>query len=251
MSLGPLFTIILPTRNAAHQISGALESLAVQTERAFEVLVVDGASGDDTLARVDAVRPRLPAVQVLHLPARGVYNAVNRAVTLAQGQWLHVLGADDRLHAPDTLARLRAALEGQSAALVYGDVRVMGPNAMVASGARYGGPFTLARLLGQNICQQAILYRRDLLARCGPFNEAYPLWADWDLAQRVFLSEPTRWLDIVVADYAATGISSAALDQRFIQDQSRRMRALWLRQPLGARLPLAWLKHRYWVWRSG
>ena len=132
-------------------------------------------------------------------PDQGIYDAMNHGVSLARGAWLLFLGADDVLYEADTLAYVAAFIrEHQPSDLVYGDVILR------SSSTRYAGVFDLDRLLfEQNICHQAIFYRRQLFSAIGPFNLRYPVWADWDFNIRCF-SNPalvTRYMDIVVANF--------------------------------------------------
>lgn len=209
----PLISVVLPTYNSAALVDQALQSLAGQTWRDFEVVVSDGGSQDNTLDRVRTFTLRLPALTVLSRPDRGVYDAINLGIQAARGQWCLVLGSDDRLHAADTLARIAECLLATDAPMVYGDVRMMAVNGhRVPPGGRYAGAMPLPRLLRANICQQAIFYRRTLFEALGGFELDYPVLADWEFNLRVAFRFPTEWVDIVITDYAATGLSAQRAD---------------------------------------
>lgn len=209
----PLVSVVIPTLRSALLLPGALESLAVQRWRGFEVLISDGASDDGTVAVAASWAKRLPALRIESRPDSGTYDAINRGVAMARGQWVLVLGSDDRVHGPDTLACAADALRASTAEVVYGDVRMMHAGAGgVPAGARYAGPMPLERLLRSNICQQSIFYRRRLLARLGGFDLRYRVWADWALNLRAAFEQPMQWIDLVVADYAATGLSATRSD---------------------------------------
>ncbi|WP_295641740.1 glycosyltransferase family 2 protein [uncultured Methylibium sp.] len=254
---GPLVSIVMPTMNSAAVLAGALESLAVQRFRDFEVLVCDGLSRDATLEVAESFRPRLPALAIESRRDSGVYDAINHGVRRARGRWFLVLGSDDRLHADETLARAAEALTGErEAAIVYGDVRAMADGPVGAAGSRYTGALTPAGLLGRNLCQQAVFYRRELFDQLGGFDLRYRLYADWDFNLRAALAHPMRWIDLVVADYAATGMSASAQDELFLAELPERVRRELHRQagrratwPLQARL-LSWAnryrKHGDW-----
>ncbi len=232
-----LLTVVVPTFRSAGLITGALASLAAQTWRDFEVIVSDGASDDGTPDVARGFAAQLPAMTVDSRPDGGVYDAINRAVVQARGQWVLVLGSDDRLHAPDTLARLAPHLQQATADLVFGDVRMMGANQCgVAPGARYAGPVDVARLLRTNICQQAICYRRALLQTLGGFDTRYRLHADWALNLRAALRGPLQWVDIVVADYAATGMTATAGDPVYAAEAPLLLRDELLQRPQDRRL---------------
>jgi glycosyltransferase involved in cell wall biosynthesis len=235
-----LISLVLPTFRCAALLEGALASIVAQDFRDHEVIVSDGDSPDDTLAVVRRHAPALPRLRIDSRPDAGVYDAINRGVALATGAWFLVLGADDRLHAADTLQRAAAVLRAAppSVEVVHGDVRMMGPNLTgTPVGGRYAGPVDFARLQRANICQQAVFYRRGLFDALGGFDAAYPLHADWDFHFRAAQRAPFQWVDLVVADYAATGMSGTRHDEAFHAGRPARLReallthrdAAWLR----------------------
>lgn len=220
---GPLVSIVIPTWNSAAVLADALQSLADQTWRDFEVVLSDGASNDGTVAIARGFADRLPALHIDTRKDSGVYDAINRGVHLARGAWFLILGSDDRIHAADTLAQVATHLaHDDPAQVIYGDVLVQdGPD----RGQRYAGPMPLKKLFARNICQQSIFYRRGLFDVLGGFDARYKLYADWDFNLRAAFIAPTRWIDVVVTDYAATGMSSGATDETYLREQPGLIRA--------------------------
>ena len=198
-----MFSIIVPTFNAAATLPACLESMVSQTCRDFELVLVDGGSKDGTLEIADRFAATFGTRVVVHSgPDQGPYDAMNRGVGMSTGSWLVFLGADDTLYEADTLARVAAFIgDHQPSDLVYGDV------IMRSTGARHAGAFDLDRLLFEtNMCHQSIFYRRELFAGIGPYNLRYRIWADWDFNIRCF-SNPAlvaRYMDIVIAEYNRT-----------------------------------------------
>ena len=91
----PTFSIITVTFNCAPVLAGCMDSVLRQTWKDFEYIVIDGGSTDGTL---DIIRAR--ADRLAHWrsePDRGIYDAINKAIDVARGRWIYVLGADDRL----------------------------------------------------------------------------------------------------------------------------------------------------------
>jgi len=210
----PLFSIIIPTFNVAATLPACLDSIAKQTCHDFELVLVDGGSTDGTPDIAQSYSPSLGGRLVIHCGAdRGPYDAMNHGVELVSGTWVLFLGADDTLYEADTLARVAAFIDAhQPCDLVYGDVILR------SNSSRYSGVFDLDRLLfEENICHQAIFYRRELFAGIGPYNLRYRVWADWDFNIRCF-SNPAlviRYMDIVVADYNDMGGLSKREDDEF------------------------------------
>jgi glycosyltransferase involved in cell wall biosynthesis len=203
----PTFSVIVPTFNAGTTLRACLDGLVAQTSSDFEVVLVDGASADQTVEIAKSYTSVLGQRLVLHSgPDQGPYDAMNRGVSMATGQWVLFLGADDTLRDAETLAQVADFIGAhEHSDIVYGDVMRR------STSTRHAGEFDLDRLLFEtNICHQAIFYRRELFAGIGPYNLRYPVWADWDFNIRCF-SNPalvTRYMDIVVANYNdLTGLS--------------------------------------------
>lgn len=230
---GPLLSLVVPTMNSQALLGAALQSIAGQTWRGFEVIVSDGASSDGTVALARSFADRVPALRIDSRPDRGVYDAINRGVALSHGEWFLVLGSDDQLHAPDTLERVAAHLQAAGDALmVYGDVRMMAANQTgVPAGGRFAGPMPLQRWFVANVCQQAIFYRRTLFDTLGGFELRYRLYADWAFNLRAAFIAPPRWIDVIVSDYAATGMSASASDAVFIAEMPELIRSEFARRP--------------------
>ena len=242
-SLQPLFSIVVPMLNVAPVVEACLASIARQSFGDLEVVVVDGGSNDQTLDVVAGFKPSLgDRLSVRTERDVGVYDAMNRGVARARGEWLLFLGADDCLHGDDALAQVAAFIrENLGSHLVYGDVILR------STAVRYGGVFDLDTLLFErNICHQSIFYRHEVFANLGPYSLRYPIWADWDFNIRCF-SNPAlvaRHMDVVVADYNdAGGLSlkeDAELQKRlpvFILNETRRKWARRARTVLHYLLP--------------
>ncbi len=203
----PTFSIIIPAIRVEADIAGCLESIRRQTCTDYEVLVMDGGSTDRTVELVSNQAGEFGGRLFLRSEKDdGVYDAMNKGIRLARGEWLYFLGADDVLHDPQVLEKVAAFIVSQPGShLVYGDVILR------SSSRRYDGPFDLAKLLlEKNICHQAIFYRRTVFEKIGNYNLRYRIWADWDLNLRCFQHPAfiNRHLDFVVADYNdLTGIS--------------------------------------------
>lgn len=209
----PRISIIVPTFNAASLIGRCLDNLVRQSRLPDEVLVLDGGSTDGTGEVVQARASALPSLRWLSGPDRGIYDAMNKGVALATGDWVFFLGADDQLHDAEVLQRIAAHLDDGSD-FVHGDV------VRVSKQRIEGGPFDHDRLCIQNICHQAIFYRRRLLERVGPYNLDYHIYADWDLNLRCFAAGcRPRHVPIVVSLYDGGGFSATRTDHRFLADK--------------------------------
>jgi glycosyltransferase involved in cell wall biosynthesis len=171
----PLISIILVCRNPGPPLAAALDSVWSQTGADVEIIVIDGASTDGTPAWLEARRGQLGSY--VSEPDRGVYDAMNKGIVLARGEWILFLGADDRLVggafskiAPE-LARTSAAVVGGEAA--YDDGRLY-PLRNPAEGIR------------RNFAHhQATFYRRGLFTDHGDFEIGLRIAADYEFNLRL------------------------------------------------------------------
>jgi len=116
----PVVSVVVPAHNAASWITEALESVLAQTYAAWELIVVDDGSSDDTPALAGEVAARDPRVRLIRQRNRGVAAARNAGITASAGRYIAPLDADD-FWFPDKLALQVAALEaaGPEAGLAY------------------------------------------------------------------------------------------------------------------------------------
>jgi glycosyltransferase involved in cell wall biosynthesis len=199
MASAMLFTVVIPTRNAAANVEACLSSLCMQTSSEYEVVVIDSASTDGTLNKLGNHAVMMDQVLTcVSEPDAGVYDAMNKGIARARGEWLYFLGADDVLHDAEVFSDVAGFIATHRADIVYGDV------VMKNSGVRYGGAFSLDRLLFEgNICHQAVFYRRSVFEKVGYYSLRYPIWADWEFNIRCFRNPGIRalWMDRVLAVY--------------------------------------------------
>ena len=97
-------TIITVTYNAASVLQRTLDSVSRQTHQDIEHLIIDGASKDGTVAMAEAYKSKSPYQVVIQSePDRGLYDAMNKGLRMATGDYLVFLNAGDTLHTDDTL----------------------------------------------------------------------------------------------------------------------------------------------------
>lgn len=223
----PLISIITVTRNAARDLPGCLDSVAAQTDVPYEHWVVDGGSTDGTLELLASRND--PRIRWISEPDRGIYDAMNKAVRLARGQWIYFLGSDDRMRA-DAL-RSMASFFRNPLTIYYGDVW------MTKRNIRYAGKFGAAKLALKNICQQAIFYPARVF-ETHTFNERYTVQADWALNMACWKDSQFlfQYVPLMVADFKDEGgISSERRDLAIERDYTlllRRYFRFWISWPL-------------------
>jgi glycosyltransferase involved in cell wall biosynthesis len=227
----PLISIIIATYQAAKSLPQTLDSVIAQNYPSIELIIIDGASKDETLNVIKHYEDRID--YWCSESDEGVYHAFNKGIKIAKGEWLYFLGAGDELAGINNLAQIFPV--NHSTRLVYGNV---------ARGKRiYDGPFTRAKFCHRNICQQAIFYHRDLFTELGLFDTRYPWLADWAFNICCFSHSETKphFIDLIVANYPSGGVSDTRYDYSFYQDLAQLVRRYGLQYSLFTRI-YWWLK---------
>ena len=105
----PIISIITVTFNAAKVVEKTIQSVVSQTYDKLEYLIIDGASKDDTMAIVDRYRDQIERRgRIVSEPDKGLYDAMNKGVRLASGEWILFLNADDEFIDSNVVADVAA-----------------------------------------------------------------------------------------------------------------------------------------------
>jgi glycosyltransferase involved in cell wall biosynthesis len=192
-----LVSIIIPSFNQGQFIGEAIASTLAQSYRPLEILVVDGASSDQTVAVLESFGDR-PELRWWSEPDRGVVEAVNKGFARARGEVAGIQSSDDA-YLPGAVAAAMAVFEGApEVGLVYGDVRKTVEDGTEIETTRLP-PFTLAGFLSKEtwIPQCSAFFRTDLAARLGGWNESY-FNADTEFWLRLAFRTEVRKIDQVL-----------------------------------------------------
>lgn len=205
-------SVVTVCRNAAKLLRPTLESVSRQCGVELELIVVDGASTDGSVTVIKdfAACAKFPVKWVSEADG-GVYDALNKGISMASGDVVGLLHAGDRFASPDVLLAVVEAFGDGMADFVYGDVRYV----ELASGAcrrEYKADRFVPRLLlnGYAPPHPSLYVAREMLERVGAYNERYKVAADFEYFVRLMLVEhgSGRYLERVMVDMEPGGLSS-------------------------------------------
>jgi glycosyltransferase involved in cell wall biosynthesis len=222
-------SVVIPTFNSESTIERCLNSLSIQIHQDFEVCVIDASSSDNTLAIVNKFRAKFQNIRILSESDRGTYDAMNKGIDIARGEWIYFLGSDDEIHDPTVFADIFKVNPDKNYGIVYGNVRIDGATPWAKDGQIYDGEFSIQQLLERNICHQAIFYRTKMFKKLGKYNLRYPICADWELNIKFFTKTKAKYINRIIANFHGGGISSQSLADPIGDDlDSLRKKALFL-----------------------
>jgi glycosyltransferase involved in cell wall biosynthesis len=176
----PLVTVVTVVRDAIATLRQTLDSVLEQDIRAFEYIVVDGCSTDGCQELLREYEPRLD--MLLIEPDDGIANAMNKGLSLAQGDFVVYLHADDRF---DSASSLRLAL-GKARQQPGADIYACCIELLKTQGCRRIRPRRWHGLLNlkPSLPHQGAICRRQALESLGGFDESFRIGMDYDLFLR-------------------------------------------------------------------
>ena len=200
-------TIITVCKDDRDGLERTIESVERQTCRQFEYIVVDGASQDGS---VEVIRRHEETItRWVSQQDSGVYEAMNKGVAMAHGEWCLFMNAGDELYAVDTIERLLG-----DAGLWTADL-IVGRASMVRDGRQLSvtvppAALTTGWLLASSVLHQAALMRTSLL-REHPYDERLRIVADWKhMLERHLSRRPYTYTTtaVMICRFDTTGMSS-------------------------------------------
>jgi glycosyltransferase involved in cell wall biosynthesis len=220
MSAGPLVSIIVPSYNQGRFIRRTLESILSQDYRPIEIIVVDGASTDDTVAILREFE-RHPELTWVSEPDSGVVEAVNKGFAKARGELGGIQSSDDFYLAGAISAAVSALLGDPSLAFVFGDIAKVDAEGAEISRTNLA-PYSLEAVLTLQtwIPQPSTFFRMPLAKMLGGWREEVPYAADTDLWLRMALQAPALKLDRLMAERSVHEAQRDTQGARIIRDYS-------------------------------
>lgn len=225
-------SIVTITYNAAEVLQRTLDSISSQSYRDIEHLIIDGASKDDTLRMAEAYKQQASyAVIIQSEPDKGIYDAMNKGLRRATGDYIVFMNAGDSFHNERTLEKIfggeRKEERGEKQpAVLYGDTDIVDMEGRFLRKRHLSVPNHLtwrSFRQGMLVCHQAFYARLDI-ARDIPYDLQYRHSADVDWCIRVMKEAERRHLPLVrvpgvVADFLDGGDTTqnhrASLKERF------------------------------------
>lgn len=197
-SPAPMVSVIMPTYNRGRSISRAIESVRAQTHAAWELLIVDDGSTDDTFSVIDSFASD-PRIRLLRQDHRGVSAARNTGLLNARGEWIFYLDSDNRW-SPRFIGSMLAYLRFSQRTCGYSSIAVEDDEGTI-TGYR-GEPFDWdACVRGNYVDLNAFCHAKELYTRMGGFDESLRRMVDWDLILRYTRREPPAYAPFIGCHY--------------------------------------------------
>ncbi len=220
-------SIITITYNNFTGLQKTAASVLAQTYTGFEWVIIDGDSTDGTKAYLDTLRADvgrlashpLAALQIVSEPDMGIYNAMNKGIRMAQGEYIQILNAGDCLAASDVTERMLSELsrhaQKKMVDILYGNMLKVDPTGRVIGKSGEVGR-SLRQYYSATLNHDCAYIRRALFDVYGFYDESLRIVSDWKwYLQAIGMGHVDPiYVDIDVTLFDSAGISETHLDLR-------------------------------------
>ncbi len=217
----PRFSIITVTYNAEKALEETIQSIISQTYKDIEYIIVDGGSKDRTLSIIEKYKSHI--AKVVSEPDKGLYDAMNKGLKMATGDYVCFLNAGDSLHEDETVTMMVKSIEkNQFPDVIYGETAIVDSKRHFLHMRRLSAPAKLnwkSFKNGMLVCHQAFFAKREI-AIDELYNLKYRFSADFDWCIRVMKrAKSFHNSEITIVDYLNEGMTTqnhrASLLERF------------------------------------
>jgi glycosyltransferase involved in cell wall biosynthesis len=221
-------TVVIAVRNSARTLEHTLRSVVEQTLSDVECIVIDGASTDGSRDLIERYRDHI--AYTVSEPDSGPYDAFNKGVDRATGDWIMFLGSDDVLSDRTTLsqAAIRLAQVPLEQLVAYGRVEVVTRDGTTIG--IDGGPWPRAKRrfhVGMGIPHPATFHHRRLFQKHCHFDNTFRIAGDYEFLLRELKTADAADLgELVVTRMTIGGLSSNPRNARLMLAENRRARAM-------------------------
>ena len=206
----PVISIITVVYNGGETLEHTVRSVVQQTYQHVQYIVIDGGSTDNTLEILQRYRQDIAVL--ISEKDDGIYDAMNKGLQHATGDWAYFLGADDLLSIPTIIEELVEHFKDPDS-IYYGDTYLKSRNRL------YNGKVTTPKFLLCNISHQAIFYPKSIFQKKN-YNVRYKYFADHVHNLEIYAEDATRfvYLPRMVSIYNDQGRSSTLVDENYATD---------------------------------
>lgn len=213
------FSVITVTYNAKAVLETTIQNILAQDSANIEHIIIDGGSTDGTLEVIRKYEPHLACW--ISEPDKGLYDAMNKGLQKATGNYVWFINAGDLIHSPDTVSKMAEGLNPESLPdVIYGETALIDKEGKQVGMRRLKAPERLnwkSFRWGMLVCHQAFLVKREIAPL---YDLNYALVADYDWCIKCLKkARDVRNTHLILADFLEDGISSrrrkASLKERF------------------------------------
>lgn len=203
-----LVSVIIVVKNGERTVEKAINSVTSQTYSRIELVVIDGKSEDKTL---DIVKKYSQNVNILVSEIdNGIYDAMNKAINLANGDLIYFLGSDDYFYSENVVDTIVSRFSNTKADFLYGNIVVYNAK-LQRNEVKYGELFVSDLKRGIFPQHQSSFMKKAVIQENGCFDTNFRISADSDLIAKIYMNKKYKieFVNMRIAYFGTSGASSS------------------------------------------
>lgn len=208
-----IFSIIICSNNSAKTIGSTLESIAIQSFRDYEVIVIDNNSSDNTLSIINEFKDRIEKIRIISEADTGIYNAINKGILNSKGKVIAILHSDNYFSSKSILEIVYEELKFDNDIVTYGNILI------VDSGNRIkrvwkSSTFNIRKLyLGWTPPHPSLFVSSKIYSSIGGYREDLRISSDYDFILKLFKNRSLKFkhIDVAMINMLSGGVSNSGV----------------------------------------
>lgn len=194
-------SVITVNLNCAAGLLRTVESVVNQTYSDFEYIIIDGGSTDGSVEVIKKYDNKI--TYWISEPDNGIYNAMNKGIRHANGEYCFFLNSDDLLYSNETLSQVFKSNDRND--IIYGNINITSSKKKWVQ--KQPADLSFINFYNGGICHQAAFIKRNLFEKFGYYNESFKLVSDWQFFLRtiVFSNISVKYIDQIISDINGEG----------------------------------------------
>lgn len=217
----PVLSIITINYNNARGLQKTMDSVLHQRFSNYEYIVIDGGSSDGSKQIIEQHKSKL--TYWVSEADKGIYNAMNKGIKQANGDYLLFLNSGDYLTDKDILTKVFASK--LNADIAYGNMLIEKADGTLQQGYM-PSKITLKQMVVDTLWHPVSFIKKSLFDKYGLYNEDYKIVADYDFFFKTIIKNAvsTQYLNLTISVYNLTGLSS--LPENKAKEQAERKKVM-------------------------
>lgn len=202
-------SIITVAYNNRFGLEETIKSVIGQSYKNIEFIIIDGGSNDGSKELLENYSSQINFWA--SEPDKGIYNAMNKGITKATGDYLIFMNSGDRFSSPEILEKITPNFANQD--IIYGNAYYELEDRKKYE-YRIPSKITLGTLLKEPICHQSAFFRKELFTKYGMYDEGNKIASDWTFMMDLFIHHniSQKYINEFISIFEKTGISSTNTD---------------------------------------
>lgn len=223
------FSIITVCKNSEKTIEKTIKSVIEQTYKNIEYIIIDGKSTDNTIALINRYKDKI--ANFISEEDNGIYEAMNKGISLATGDFILFLNADDRLFDEFSIERVCRQIKidnSKTFDVFYGAALILDQETGRANIWK-AAPVSRFSLFRSALPHPATFYRKRAFKKNGLFNENFSIAADYEWVVRARIKNGLQFknIDCLAAMFSKGGVSTDPQSHQRILKEKKKIRQLY------------------------